>query len=417
MFGRILTTTMGSLVGAGELGLVLANGARVNFGRDDPEVVIRLGDPSAERALVLDPDLRLGELFMDGRLTLERGSIYDFLDLMLAGLTSQRASFMSPVLDGLRRSTRRLMQRNSLMRARANVARHYDIGDDLYALFLDDDWQYSCAYFETDDMSLEQAQLAKKRHIAAKLCLRDGDSVLDIGCGWGGLALYLAQNAGAGRVAGVTLSERQLARARSRREASPARERLSFDLVDYRKVRGRYDRIVSVGMFEHVGIGHYDEYFAACRRLLADDGVMLLHTIVHVGGPAFTNPWIARYIFPGGYIPSLSEILPAIERNGLVVTDIEALRLHYAITLRHWRQRFLANRDKALALYDERFCRMWEFYLAVSEAAFRHQSIAVHQIQLAVRQESVPLTRGYLARNEALLRTREADPGREAGAA
>jgi cyclopropane-fatty-acyl-phospholipid synthase len=407
MFARLLKQTLSALAGPHALQLILADGDRIVVGQGAPEVVLRFHDAAAPRALALDPDLKLGELFTDGRLSVEKGKIYDFLDITFGGMENTRPSWLAPMSDRLRFATRRLMQRNGLMRSRANVAHHYDIGDDLYALFLDSDWQYSCAYFEHPGVSLDEAQLAKKRHIAAKLCLKEGQSALDIGCGWGGMALYLAEVAGAGRVEGITLSERQIARARRRAQASPAARKLHFELLDYRRAGGVYDRIVSVGMFEHVGLGQYDAFFAKCRALLAEDGVMLLHSIVNTGPPAFTNPWIARYIFPGGYIPSLSEVLPAIERAGLIVTDVELLRLHYAETLRHWRERFMARRERARALYDERFCRMWEFYLAGSEASFRHQMLNVAQIQIARRQNAAPLTRDYIGPAEARLRRAE----------
>ena len=277
----------------------------------------------------------------------------------------------------------------------------------LYDLFLDSDRQYSCAYFEYPGQSLDDAQTAKKRHIAAKLLPKDGATTLDIGCGFGGLGLYLAGVAGA-RVTGVTLSEEQFAVATERARQTGLVDRVEFRLQDYRDVSETFDRIVSVGMFEHVGVNHYDEFFTKVRGLLKDDGVMLLHSIGRNSVPGVTNPWIRKYIFPGGYIPSLSEVLPAIERAGLYVTDIEILRLHYADTLRAWRERFMARRDEAAKLYDERFCRMWEFYLAGSETSFRVDGHMVFQIQLAKRQENVPLTRDYIPEREAELRRREA---------
>jgi cyclopropane-fatty-acyl-phospholipid synthase len=280
------------------------------------------------------------------------------------------------------------------------VAHHYDLNGRLYSLFLDRDRQYSCAYFPTGSETLEEAQAAKKRHIAAKLKLDRPDlSVLDIGCGWGGMALTLARDYGA-RVTGITLSAEQLAEARARAAAAGLADRVTFELMDYRAMQRRFDRIVSVGMFEHVGVGHYRTFFRKLRACLEPDGVALLHTIGRSDGPNSTNSWIARYIFPGGYSPALSEIMPHVERAGLVTTDIEILRLHYAETLRHWRRRFAANRDAIAALYDERFCRMFEFYLAGSELAFRHQGLVNFQIQLSREQTAVPLTRDYIARAE-----------------
>jgi cyclopropane-fatty-acyl-phospholipid synthase len=287
------------------------------------------------------------------------------------------------------------------------VAHHYDLDGRLYALFLDADQQYSCAYFESPDVSLDDAQLAKKRHLAAKLLVKPGANVLDIGCGWGGLALYLAEMCGA-HVTGVTLSEEQYRRARERAAERGREHEAEFRLVDYRDVDGRFDRIVSVGMFEHVGVGFYETYFGKCAQLLQDDGVMLLHSIGRKSPPSVTNPWLAKYIFPGGYIPALSEIVPVIERAGLIVTDIEVLQLHYAETLKAWRERFLAHRNEVVRLYDQRFVRMWEFYLASSEMAFRAGDMVVFQIQLAKRKGITPATRDYIVREEARLRTLEA---------
>jgi cyclopropane-fatty-acyl-phospholipid synthase len=299
--------------------------------------------------------------------------------------------------------SRRLAQFDPRNRARRNVAHHYDLDKQIYALFLDADRQYSCAYFEHPDQSLDDAQLAKKRHVAAKLLVERGQRVLDIGSGWGGMGLYLAEMAGA-RVTGVTLSEEQLALSRARAEEKGLSDRVAFRLQDYRDIAEGFDRVVSVGMFEHVGVGFYEVFFRKCAEVLADDGVMLLHSIGRSEGPGITNPWINKYIFPGGYIPALSEVLPAVERAGLLVTDIEILRLHYAETLRHWRERVLAHRDDLPKSYDERFVRMWEFYLAASEMAFREQNLMVMQLQLTKRQGVVPITRDYIAREEARLR-------------
>jgi cyclopropane-fatty-acyl-phospholipid synthase len=301
---------------------------------------------------------------------------------------------------------RRLQHFNPRSRARHNVAHHYDLDGRLYRLFLDGDEQYSCAYFESSDQSLDDAQLAKKRHLAAKLRIKPGAKVLDIGCGWGGLALYLAEIAGA-RVTGITLSQEQYKRAQNRALERGLTGNTAFRLVDYRDVDGRFDRIVSVGMFEHVGVGFYDVFFRSCAELLADDGIAVLHTIGRSGPPGITNPWIAKYIFPGGYIPALSEVLPAVQRAGLLVSDVEILQLHYAETLKAWRERFLAHRDEVMRLYDQRFVRMWEFYLACSETAFRGGDMVVFQIQLAKHKGVTPATRDYIAREEARLRARE----------
>ena len=303
----------------------------------------------------------------------------------------------------LRYLCRRLKQFNSRNRAQRNVAHHYDLDGRLYSLFLDADRQYSCGYFENSGQTLDDAQLAKKRHIAAKLLIGPGQRVLDIGSGWGGLACYLAEICGA-NVDGVTLSEEQLGSSRARAEEAGLGDRVQFHLTDYRDIGRTYDRIVSVGMFEHVGVGFYDDYFRSCAAMLSDDGVFLLHSIGPSDRPGIINPWIAKYIFPGGYIPALSEVLPAIERAGFLVTDIEILRLHYADTLKAWRERFLARREEAQRLYGERFFRMWKFYLAASEMAFREEGMMVFQIQMTKRQGVVPITRGYIARNEARLR-------------
>jgi cyclopropane-fatty-acyl-phospholipid synthase len=402
--GKALTP----LIKAGSLEMIMPSGERLRFGKSggDP-VVARFTDNGAVRALLLDPDLRTGELFTDGRLVMERGTIYDFIRLVLDNGGQDSPSPIVRAIDRVRTSTQLWRQRNDPRRARQNVAHHYDLGDELYALFLDPDWQYSCAYFEHPGQSLAEAQLAKKRHVTAKLLLEPRHRVLDIGCGWGGLALYLATIGAASEVLGVTLSQEQIARARQRADALDLGERVTFEITDYRAVEGRFDRIVSVGMFEHVGLGNYEQFFATCRERLTDDGIMLLHSIGCSDEPSVTNPWITKYIFPGGHLPSLSDVLKAVERSGLIVTDIEVLRLHYAQTLRAWRSNFMARRADAARLFDERFCRMWEYYLSMAEAAFRFENLAVFQLQIARRQESVPLTRDYMLAEEARLRAAE----------
>jgi cyclopropane-fatty-acyl-phospholipid synthase len=409
----LLRRAFAALVRRGSLQVQAPSGRVLSFGDGAaPHARLVFTDARALLAMLLDPELHMGELFMAGRLQVSEGTVYDALVLLLRDAGDVRPPLPVQLLDALRLRTRRWLQRNLPARARANVAHHYDLDDRLYSLFLDPERQYSCAYFDPPGIGLDAAQRAKQRHVTAKLLLQPGQRVLDIGCGWGGLSRYLARVGQAGQVTGITLSQEQLATAKRLAAATPEAGRLEYRLQDYRDTAARepagYDRIVSVGMFEHVGLGFYDAYFQACRRLLKDDGVMLLHFIGNSDVPDFTNPWITRYIFPGGQIPALSECMPAIERSGLVVTDIEVLRLHYAQTLRLWRQRFMARRDEALAVYDERFCRMWEFYLSMSEAAFRHQQIAVFQIQLARRQDAVPLTRGYLAERAAALQAREA---------
>jgi len=405
---KILAAAFTRAVKRGTLTMTTAEGKDFTFGDGgSPEVAIRFMDTGAQMALCLHPELKLGELFMDGRLVIEWGTILDLLQLLLQDIHGELDELP---LKRLRRIRHWMMRRaeNDAAKAKHNVAHHYDLDGRLYALFLDSDRQYSCAYFDHPNASLEEAQAAKKRHIAAKLIVDRGHNVLDIGSGWGGMGLYLAQVAGAGAVKGITLSEEQLEASRRRAAGAGLLDRVRFELEDYRSTMGTFDRIVSVGMFEHVGLPSYDDYFLACRKLLKDDGVMLLHTIGRSGTPYPTNPWITKYIFPGGHLPVLSEIMPAIERAGLIVTDIEILRLHYAYTLKAWRERFLAHREEVLRLYDERFCRMWECYLAMSESAFRWQDAVVFQIQLARRNDVVPLTRDYIAEREAALKAAEA---------
>lgn len=370
------------------------------------KVHVRITDWKTVFRLALNPDLAVGEGYMDGEIVLIEGSLYDLLDLIFSNLKHEETPGMSRISRAAFRFLLRFSDYNSPTKSKENVAHHYDLDGRLYDLFLDSDQQYSCAYFETPDASLEEAQLAKKRHLAAKLDVKPGQNILDIGSGWGGLSLYLAQHAGA-QVQGVTLSEEQLAVSRARVESEGLQGRVSFELQDYRSLSARFDRIVSVGMFEHVGRKSYGEFFSTVRKLLAEDGVMLLHYIGRVTKPSETSSWVLKYIFPGGYMPSLSEVLPEIERNGLQVSDIEVLRLHYAETLKAWRERFLDNRDKAVALYDERFARMWEFYLAAAETGFRHQGLVIHQIQIVRDQNVLPLVRDYIQADEEKLRRRE----------
>ena len=397
----LLARLLDHAVARGGLTLVDARGRRRAFGDGGPPaLVIRLHNRGAALRIGLSGSLGLAEAYMDGALTIEEGGgIYELLDLLASNLAGREYPAWIRARRRVERWARLARQYNPAGRARRNVAHHYDLSDALYDLFLDSNKQYSCAYFASPGDDLETAQRAKMRRIAAKLVLEPGMTVLDIGSGWGGLGVYLARERGAS-VLGVTLSERQHRLSNERARAAGQGGRARFELKDYRNERGQYDRIVSVGMFEHVGVGHYREFFANLRRLLAPGGAALLHTIGRADGPGATDPFIRKYIFPGGYIPALSEIMPAIESSGLVVCDIEVLRLHYAETLRAWRGRFAANRERAAALYDERFCRMWEFYLAGSEVSFRHMGMVVFQIQLARRQDAVPLTRDYMAAAE-----------------
>ena len=402
----LLRLLIARLVRRGNLRLATARGTTLTFGDGTgPLVAARFLTLSAELGVLLAPELKLGESSMDGTFVLERGSIADLLDLVMDRMPDHALRWSHPT-EALRLIWRRLKQLNWRGRAQRNVAHHYDLDEQLYALFLDSDRQYSCAYFETPTATLDDAQLAKKRHLAAKLRIAPGARVLDIGCGWGGLALYLAEYADA-EVTGITLSKEQLALARVRADEKDIADQVQFRLRDYRDVNETFDRIVSVGMFEHVGVNFYDRFFRACARALSEDGLMVLHSIGRSEGPGITNPFIAKYIFPGGYIPALSEVLPAVERAGLLVTDIEILRMHYAHTLRAWRERFLAHRETVERLYDIRFVRMWEFYLAACEMAFAKQNMMVMQLQLTKRQGTVPITRDYIGAEEARLRALE----------
>jgi cyclopropane-fatty-acyl-phospholipid synthase len=401
---RLLPFILGRFIRKGTVQVTTAGGFTFALGDGTgTPIAVRFTSRAAQWGVLLDPDLRLGEAYMNGTFVVERGSIAELLALALSSDASTAGPGWLRPHTIARYIWRRLQQFNPPWRAKRNAAHHYDLDSRLYSLFLDADRQYSCAYFENPEQSLDDAQLAKKRHITAKLLIRSNHRVLDIGSGWGGLALYLAEMCGA-RVTGITLSAEQLTISRERAEERRLSDRVGFELQDYRKTSGSFDRIVSVGMFEHVGVSFYDAYFRKCAELLAPDGVMLLHSIGRSDGPAATNPFIAKYIFPGGYIPALSEVLPAIERAGLLVTDIEILRLHYAETLKAWRERFLAHRETVERIYDPRFCRMWEFYLAGAEMAFRQQAMMVMQIQLAKRQGVVPMTRDYIAREESRLR-------------
>ena len=406
---RLLRFLLKTFVRRGTFKVTTSRGTVLTFGDGTGSpVAVRFTSRAAEWGILLDPELKFGEAYMNGTFVVEQGSIADVLALML-GQNSDVPHWARPQWL-LRYLYRRLQQFNPRRRARANVAHHYDLDGRLYSLFLDADRQYSCGYFETPDTTLDDAQLAKKRHLAVKLMLSDDRDlrVLDIGCGWGGLGLYLAEVAGAD-VTGVTLSQEQHAIANERAAEKGLAERARFKLQDYRDVAGPFDRIVSVGMFEHVGVNHYDAFFRKCADLLADDGVMVLHSIGRSEGPGITNPWIAKYIFPGGYIPALSEVLPYVEKAGLLVTDIEILRLHYAETLKAWRERFLAHREEVERIYDQRFVRMWEFYLAASEMSFREQNMMNFQIQITKKQGVTPMTRDYIGREERRLRGAEGE--------
>ncbi len=397
-YKRLLDKILSGALHKGRLTVLWPDGTSSSYGDGEGlTATVRLRDARTVRRILTNPALTVGETYMDEGLIPINGTIHDLLSMLM--LNIGHAWDEIPILrlnNLLRRLQQPFIRSNNASRSRRNVAHHYDLNGRLYALFLDRDRQYSCAYFPHGDETLEEAQLAKKRHIAAKLKLdRPGLTVLDIGCGWGGMALTLAREYGA-YVTGITLSEEQLHEARARAAAEGLEDRVTFELMDYRAVDETFDRIVSVGMFEHVGIANYPAYFNIIKKCLAPGGIAVLHSIGRFGGGAITNAWIEKYIFPGGYSPALSEVTPVIEKTGLLMTDIEILRLHYAKTLAHWRRRFAANRDAIADLYDERFCRMFEFYLSASELAFRMNDHMNFQIQLTHEQEAIPLTRDYM---------------------
>ena len=397
MWEKLFFDFLEQIFKVGRLTVVMADGRARSFGPGPggPEVTVTLRDPDLPRKIVLNPDMGVGEGYMDERLVIADDDLKGFIALALMNLSKTRSAWWQAPLRMSQQALRRVGQANPVGKAQDHVKHHYDLSAKLYDLFLDADRQYSCGYFPRADMSLEEAQLAKKRHIAKKLLLEPGMSVLDIGCGWGGMALTLAQEFGA-TVTGVTLSTEQHALATRRAEEAGLSDRVQFRLSDYRSVTEQFDRVVSVGMFEHVGAPHYQEYFETVERLLKPDGLGLIHSIGRMTPPGFTSPFIRKYIFPGGYVPALSEMAGAVEHTDLWITDVEVWRLHYAETLAHWYDRFMARIDEAREIYDDRFCRMWRYYLVASEMTFRHDYQAVFQMQIARRQDSVPLTRDYM---------------------
>jgi cyclopropane-fatty-acyl-phospholipid synthase len=404
---RALQSLLDQCIQLGSLTVELPGGECLSAGDGSGlPLKVHLVDERAGRELFFHPQMALGELFTDERLLVSGGSIYDLLELLGNNLHCLTPPQFGHLRDVVRNTFDRWTRRNSERVARDNVHHHYDIDDRIYELFLDSDRQYSCAYFEGPGQDLDAAQLAKKRHIVAKLVVGPDARVLDIGCGWGGMALYLAEMSGA-EVTGLTLSPEQLKVAQRRAGERGLSSRVRFQLEDYRELDESFDRIVSVGMFEHVGSKDYDTYFDVIRRGLKDDGVALLHSIGRMDGRSAMNPWFAKYIFPGSHVPALTEVLPSIEKAGLIITDVEILRLHYADTLAAWRARFLARRAEAASALGERFCRMWEFYLAAGEAGFRYGGLMVFQIQLAKQIDAVPRTRDYIASGEERLRQRE----------
>ncbi len=403
----------------GSLGVIDHAGQLHQFGTpgSTPRATVRLHDPALYRRLTIHPTLHVGRAYTDGTLTVEEGTLSDFLNVLLLNeriVSRGRTGDLKRRIDEVARLGAVI---NMPGRARRNVHHHYDHNAEFYRLFLDEDMQYSCAYFASEGLSLEEAQEAKKRHIAAKLDVRPGHRVLDIGCGFGGMALFLARNYGV-HVTGVTLSTEQLKVARERAAKLGFSQLVEFRLEDYRRVRERFDRIVSVGMFEHVGRPLYGQFFSRLNALLADDGVALLHTIGRMQPPSPINVWIRQNIFPGAYLPSLSQLAPLLEREDLWLADFENLRLHYALTLKEWNRRFQMNRERVRALdprrYDERFCRMWEFYLQSGEAGFRHSGLAVFQLQIAKRVETLPITRDYMLAEEQRLASAEGASGTRA---
>ena len=399
MWQRLLSSMFRKFFVIGRIDVQMPSGEKQSFGdRQADAVSISINDSATVRNLCLNPELSIGEAYMDGTLTIENDDLHGFLKVVLSNIARNEELPILRILGRCRNLLRNFQQFNTFRKARSNVEHHYDLSDRLYELFLDEDRQYSCAYFEDEGDSLEYAQIQKKRHIAKKLLLAPGQKVLDIGSGWGGMGITLAKEFGVD-VTGVTLSTQQHRKANERAAAAGQAHRAKFLLQDYRAVEGKFDRIVSVGMFEHVGAPHYLEFFKKIKDILTDDGIALLHTIGRSGPPGSTNPWITKYIFPGGYVPAMSETMAAIEKAGLTVADVEVLRLHYAETLKNWHSRFMSNIDEIRKEYDERFCRMWRFYLLCCEMTFRYNDQVVFQFQIAKSKDAVPLTRNYLYSN------------------
>lgn len=405
-----LSHMMKSFVRVGTLKIIDADGNPHVFGgvKSGPKVTMRLTDRSLYHKLVFNPELHAGEAYTDGRMSFEDSTLRDFLTLFSLNRLSLGSYPLQKVLRRISRLFKSLQQANPIGKAQQNIAHHYDLGNDFYKLFLDEGMQYSCAYFTDDDDTLEQAQKNKLRLLAAKLDLKPGLKILDIGCGWGDLALYLARLEDVD-VTGVTLSKEQHALASKRAQDAGLADRVHFKLLDYRKVEDKFDRIVSVGMFEHVGVHHYGEFFGKINELMDDDGLALIHSIGHMSPPGTASPWMRKYIFPGAYSPALSEVFDVVEQNSLWVTDLEFLRLHYAKTLAHWVQRFDANREKIEAMYDERFARMWEFYLISAEMMFRTGSQLVFHMQMSRKRDAAPIVRDYITDLQRDYKLKDAD--------
>ena len=379
----------------GKLDIVDSKGKIHSFGVSSPYVKIRFKNRLIEKKIFYNPALYVGEAYMDKELIIEKGNIVDFINIITSVYKDFSTHWIRRSIYKISRIFRSLQQLNYIPASKKNVAHHYDLNEELYRLFLDKDMQYSCAYFYNDNISLDQAQIDKKNHIIKKLNIEKNMTVLDIGCGWGGMALQIARDTGA-KVKGITLSKNQFMTAKKRAEAEGLADKVEFSMLDYRQEQKQYDRIVSVGMFEHVGINFFSEFFSKTYDLLKNDGVFLLHTIGQKDEPCATNPWMRKYIFPGGYVPSLSEVLKICEKQSIMITDIEILRLHYAQTLKHWYQNFLKNKNRIIEMYDERFFRMWEYYLLISQFSFWNMGNVVFQIQISKNINNLPLTRNYM---------------------
>ena len=379
----------------GYLVWIKPNGLNYEYGdKTGTPIKMRTTNDFSEIKMMMNPSLHFGESYMNGSLILEEGTIHDLLKLIFINSGSNADHWVMKVDKIIRAIRNKIVSSNYIPKSKKNVAHHYDLSDKLYDLFLDKDRQYSCAYFNSPNDTLEQAQLNKKELIAKKLLLEEGQNVLDIGSGWGGMASYLSKRSNV-NVKGVTLSEEQIAYSKQRK-IDESLDKVEYALQDYRNVEESYDRIVSVGMFEHVGTPHYQEFFDKLYQLLNETGVALIHTIGRIDQPTTNDPWIEKYIFPGGYIPALSEVMQRVEKSGLITTDIQVLKFHYAETLKRWRYNFYDNIDKVKEFYDEKFCRMWDFYLSSSQASFEESSLVIYQLQLSKNKKTVPDSRDYL---------------------
>ena len=396
MWEFFLIQSLKKFIVTGRLIIRFANGNVQEFGEETSNpVVVSLVTNNLPRKLTINPELTLGEEYSHGNLTIENDDLFGFLKILASNATAQQNHWLTKLVKLRQNAFRNFIQRNKLLTAKSNVAHHYDLSPTLYEMFLDRDKNYSCAYFQSDEDTLEEAQQNKKNHIAKKLMLKPNMRVLDIGCGWGGMSLYLAREYDV-NVLGITLSKEQKMVCEHRAEEEGLSQKVEFKLMDYREDVGKFDRVVSIGMFEHVGAPNYNRYFKEIVQKLSDNGIALIHTIGRSAPPGGTNPWINKYIFPGGYIPAMSEVLESLEKHNFYVTDIEVLRVHYAKTLKQWHENFKKNENKIRELYDDKFCRMWRYYLIASEISFRYYQYVVFQFQISKQLESLPLTRKYL---------------------